>query len=99
VARPAQGWGCCIGKTAADACCCAGDDPERAAEVCGAWLVLAQVAALDASAPSWEFLQVPDNSLSQSAPCPSIFHLSGLRLTMPAMLGLRCGNCRHMGFL
>lgn len=36
----------------------AGADPERAAEVSGAWLVLAQVAALDSSAPSWEFLQV-----------------------------------------
>ena len=56
-----------MGKTDADACWCAGDNPERAAEVCGAWLVLAQVAALDASAPSWEFLQVPDNSLSQPA--------------------------------
>ena len=36
----------------------AGAEAERAAEVSGAWLVLAQVAALDPSAPSWEFLQV-----------------------------------------
>ena len=70
-----------------------------ATEVYGAWLVLAQVAALDASAPSWEFLQVPDGSLSQPSPCPSISHLACLRLTMPAMPGLRCGNCRDMGFL
>ena len=31
---------------------------ESGAEVSGAWLLLAQVAALDPSAPSWEFLQV-----------------------------------------
>ncbi len=37
----------------------AGAEAERAAEVSGAWLALAQVAALDPSAPSWEFLQVP----------------------------------------
>ena len=36
----------------------AGAEAERAAEVSGAWLALAQVAALDPSAPSWEFLQV-----------------------------------------
>ena len=36
----------------------AGADAERAVEISGAWLVLAQVAALDPSAPSWEFLQV-----------------------------------------
>ena len=31
---------------------------ESGAEVSGAWLLLAQLAALDPSAPSWEFLQV-----------------------------------------
>ena len=41
----------------------AGADVERAAEVSGAWLVLAQIAALDPSAPSWEFLQVRTVSL------------------------------------
>ena len=36
----------------------AGAEAERAAEASGAWLALAQVAAVDPSAPSWEFLQV-----------------------------------------
>ena len=50
----------------------AGANTERAMEVSGAWLVLAQIAALDPTAPSWKFLQV--NCPSLSLLTPSIQH-------------------------
>jgi len=50
----------------------AGANTERATEVSGAWLVLAQIAALDPTAPSWEFLQV--NCPSSLLLTPNIQH-------------------------